>query len=94
LLAARSLDDLNARAVRYFLDVSPPTDARPFFFNQLRLTHLGDISAMIQEWRNKGNFSGAGLVVAGNLIAIGTLCDNTCIYWNRRRHDGRFSFST
>jgi hypothetical protein len=73
LLAARSLDDLNARAVRYFLDVSPPTDARPFFFNQLRLTHLGDIPAMIQEWRNYRNFSGAGLVVAGNLFAIGTL---------------------
>ena len=37
LLAARDRYDLNARAIRYYLDVSPPTDSRPFFFNQLRL---------------------------------------------------------
>lgn len=29
-----NLQDLNARAALHFLDVSPPTDARPFFFNQ------------------------------------------------------------
>jgi hypothetical protein len=74
LLAARSIDDLNARAVRYYLDVSPPTDARPFFFNQLRLTRPGDISTMLQEWRNgKSMYAAASLVAAGNLVAIGTL---------------------
>jgi hypothetical protein len=74
LLEARNLEDLNERAVRYYLDVSPPTDARPFFFNQLRLTHLADIYAMVREGRNANSFVvGAGLVAAGNLIAIGTL---------------------
>ena len=38
LLSATSVDDLSARASRYWLDVSPPTDSRPFFFNQLRLS--------------------------------------------------------
>jgi hypothetical protein len=74
LLAARSPEDLNERAVRYYLDVSPPTDARPFFFNQLRLTHLADIYAMVREGRSANSLVvGAGLVAAGNLIAIGTL---------------------
>jgi hypothetical protein len=74
LLAARSLGDLNARAVRYFLDVSPPTDARPFFFNQLRFTHLGDMLAMARDLRSGHSpFFFAGLVAVGNLIAIGTL---------------------
>jgi hypothetical protein len=74
LLAARSLDDLNARAGRYHLDVSPSTDARPFFFNQLRLAQLGGIAAMVREWRNgEGFLLGAGFVALGNLIAIGTL---------------------
>jgi hypothetical protein len=74
LLAARSVNDLNERAVRYALDVSPPTDARPFFFNQLRLSHPGDISAMIPSLRGgAGLNSGAGGVTTGNVIAIGTL---------------------
>ena len=74
LLAARSLHDLNARAAGYYLDVSAPIDARPFFFNQLRITHLADFPAMIKEWRIGGSvLGGAGLVAAGNLIAMGTL---------------------
>ena len=74
MLAARGLDDLNARAARHVLDLSPPTDARPFFFNQLRLTHLDDIRAMVQGQQQERSFTrGASLVVAGNLVAIGTL---------------------
>ena len=74
LLAARSPDDLNARAINYYLDVSPPTDARPFFFNQLRLTHPSDVLEMVRDARRgKSLHSGAGLVAGGNLIAIGTL---------------------
>jgi spermidine synthase len=74
LLAARSLADLNARAVRYFLDVSPPTDARPFFFNQLRLTHPGDMITMARALRaGQDSLIGEGLVAVGNLIAMGTL---------------------
>ena len=74
LLAARSLGDLNARAIHYFLDVSPPTDARPFFFNQLRLTHPGDMITMARALRSgQDSLIGAGLVAVGNLIAMGTL---------------------
>ena len=74
LLAARTLDELNVRAGHHDLDVSPPTDARPFFFNQLRLTRLGDIATMIREWRTGGSLvHNSGLVVSGNLIAMGTL---------------------
>ncbi|MDA9459584.1 hypothetical protein XI00_36030 [Bradyrhizobium sp. CCBAU 21359] len=74
LLAARSLADLNARAVRYFLDMSPPTDAKPFFFNQLRLTHLGDMITMARALRSgQSPLLHGGLVAVGNLIAMGTL---------------------
>jgi hypothetical protein len=73
LVAARSLDDLNARAVRYFLDVSAPTDARPFFFNQLRLAHPADMLAMLQQAKRNGFDLGVGIVAVGNLIAVGTL---------------------
>jgi len=48
-----------------YLDLTPPTDARPFFFNQLRFTRLlrGDVFS---------HFSDTG-VVAGNLVATVTL---------------------
>jgi hypothetical protein len=74
LLSARDIDDLNVRAGGYPLDVSAPTDARPFFFNQLRVSHLGDVATMLEEYRRTGTLiGGTGLVVVGNLIAIGTL---------------------
>jgi hypothetical protein len=74
LLSARGVADLNARAAAYFLDVSAPTDARPFFFNQLRLFSLEDVQRMIGEIRTaKGPFSESGVVITGNLLAFGTL---------------------
>jgi len=74
LLAARDAGDLLARAGGYHLDASPPTDARPFFFNQLRLTHPGDLAAVAQQWRRSGSLiRGAGVIAGGNLIALGTL---------------------
>jgi hypothetical protein len=73
LLAARNLDDLNARAIRYYLDVSPPNDARPFFFNQLRFSHLSDVLAVMQGLRSKKRLDLDPGIVAGNLIAFGTL---------------------
>src|SRR5262249_32606877 len=48
----------------YHIDVSPPTDARPFFFNQLRFT---DPLAMMEASR-----ASAG-VLSGNLAATLTL---------------------
>jgi hypothetical protein len=74
LAGATGPDDLEARAQRYPLDISAPTDARPFFFNQLRMTHPRDWMEMVAEYRRSGSFhSGASLVAAGNLLAIGTL---------------------
>lgn len=72
MLTARNLQDLNARAARHFLDVSPPTDARPFFFNQLRFTHPGDILFALREWE-EGETLDSGSGWSGNLIAVGTL---------------------
>ena len=74
LAAANGLDDLEVRAQRYPLDVSAPTDAHPFFFNQLRMAHPQDWLEMVAEYRRSGSFNiGASLVTAGNLIAVGTL---------------------
>ena len=72
MLTARNLQDLNARAARHFLDVSPPTDARPFFFNQLRFTHPSDILFALRQWRD-GETLDSGSGWSGNLIAVGTL---------------------
>jgi hypothetical protein len=72
--AAQGLGDLAARAQRYPLDLSAPTDAHPFFFNQLRISHPEDVMVMVRQFQRSGSFnSGASLVVAGNLLAIGTL---------------------
>jgi predicted membrane-bound spermidine synthase len=72
MLGARDRADLDARAARHFLDVSPPTDARPFFFNQLRFTHPSDLWFALVEWR-EGKARGSGSVWDGNLIAVTTL---------------------
>src|SRR5882757_236626 len=58
----RALDQATAG---YYLDLTPPTDARPFFFNQLRFTTLFDPDVF-------SHFSHTG-VFAGNLIATLTL---------------------
>lgn len=71
IMAARDIADLNRRSERHFLDVSPPTDARPFFFNQLRFTHPSDIFQILKEWRTGKVVTGSGW--SGNLIAVGTL---------------------
>ena len=72
MLTAQNLEDLNARAALHFLDVSPPTDSRPFFFNQLRFTHPSDIYFALVEWR-EGKSLGSGSGWNGNLIAVTTL---------------------
>jgi hypothetical protein len=48
-----------------YLDLSAPTDARPFFFNQLRLTQLFDKDALAEASRPG--------VYGGNLVATLTL---------------------
>jgi spermidine synthase len=53
-----------------YLDLSVPTDARPFFFNQLRLFDFSSLIRVIQS-RSGGKISYG--VVTGNLIATGVL---------------------
>jgi hypothetical protein len=73
LLAASSSLDLEHRGLGYSLDVSAPTDARPFFFNQLRIAHPGDMVFSLRRAFRGGVAQGASLVVAGNVVAMSTL---------------------
>jgi hypothetical protein len=74
LLGASSEADLNKRASNYWVDMTAPTDSRPFFFNQLRVFNLQNWKHFWTEYRRAGSFrSGASLVIVGNLVAIGTL---------------------
>lgn len=72
MLTAQNLKDLNERAAGHFLDVSPPTDARPFFFNQLRFTQPIELYYALSGWRD-GKRVDAGTVWSGNLVAVATL---------------------
>lgn len=64
VMQAQDLAALRALPAIYHIDVSPPTDARPFFFNQLRMT---DPRAMIAA------VDAADGVIKGNLAATLTL---------------------
>jgi len=67
LLVARDIAGLNRAASRTFLDLSVPTDNRPFFFNQLRFR---DIPHFIGE-KIRGTLRGG--VIDGNLLASAAL---------------------
>lgn len=62
IVRSRSAAELDAAAEDEVYDYSPPTDARPFFFNMLRP----------RAWLS-GSTTSDGGVVAGNLRATGTL---------------------
>jgi len=73
LLSATSTEDLNQRARKYWLDVSAPTDARPFFFNQLRLFNLTNLKLFAQEYRRTNSTTMRdSLVIVGNVVAVST----------------------
>jgi hypothetical protein len=74
ILSATSVNDLEVKASNYSLDISPPTDARPFFFNQLRPSISQNLRFIVDEYRGtRSYFGGERLVVVGNLIAMSTL---------------------
>jgi hypothetical protein len=66
LLGATNAEELAQRTVGYQLDLSPPTDERPFFFNQLP---LGNPVATFRLWRELKSQG----VTSGNLTATATL---------------------
>lgn len=74
ILSATTTAELDESARGYWLDLSPPSDSRPFFFNQVRLDSLDNITMYINILfhRKGGGVFDSGLV-HGNLVAIGTL---------------------
>jgi spermidine synthase len=60
--AAGSIDALNRAAADPHFDFLPPTDARPFFFNMLKLRGVVD-----------GVQATAGGIITGNLVATSTI---------------------
>jgi len=64
MVSVRTRDELDAVTANAALNCSPPTDKSPYFFNMLRLRHLG---AAFSEYGSGGG------VVRGNLIATLTL---------------------
>jgi hypothetical protein len=64
IMAATTPQELNEAVAKYPLDLSAPTDDRPFFFNQLRITDLASF------WIAINSKSGVG---RGNLVATFTL---------------------
>jgi predicted membrane-bound spermidine synthase len=69
MVASKNLAALNDAAGSQFLDLTVPTDDRPFFFNQLRFSKIPEAARMAISGQ-----SGLGLgVVRGNLLASGAL---------------------
>jgi hypothetical protein len=74
LLSAKDTDGLSARAADYLLDVSAPTDSRPFFFNMLRISRPADVVDVVRHLRRTHSFHESEIsLVVGNLMAAGTL---------------------
>jgi hypothetical protein len=65
IVSAPDRHALDQATTGFYLDLTPPTDARPFFFNQLRFASLFDPNLF-------SHFTDTG-VFAGNLIATLTL---------------------
>jgi hypothetical protein len=65
IVSATDRSSLDRATTGFYLDLTPPTDARPFFFNQLGFLALFDSDVF-------SHFTDTG-VVAGNLVATLTL---------------------
>jgi len=70
VVESRDLVALNRALNASFLDLTVPTDARPFFFNQLRIF---DIPSLITVMRLVGGGPIKNGVLGGNLVASGVL---------------------
>jgi hypothetical protein len=74
ILSATSIEELDETIRGFWLDLSPPTDARPFFFNQLRLDDVGNLKTYVDIFRRgRGLGAGPSGLVVGNLLAMATL---------------------
>jgi hypothetical protein len=68
IVESHDLASLNRVLGSTYLDLTVPTDSRPFFFNQLRIFDLPDLITVLRSMRN--GFSG---VWWGNLMASSVL---------------------
>ncbi|MBN2328613.1 MAG: class I SAM-dependent methyltransferase [Candidatus Omnitrophica bacterium] len=66
IMTAKDREELDAYTSRQVLDLTPPTDDKPFFFNQLPLHKPFHAMRMAKDAANTG-------VIAGNLKATATL---------------------
>ncbi|MGC2638581.1 MAG: hypothetical protein WA294_15470 [Acidobacteriaceae bacterium] len=69
-IASHNLRDLNRSLDRSYLDLTVPTDSRPFFFNQLRIL---DVPKLIETLRMISSHRVATGSFSGNLMASGVL---------------------
>jgi hypothetical protein len=70
-------DDLRAYARQYPLDISPPTDDRPFFFHMLRFRDM----ARPQLWElGNASFNLKAVFVLGSLLVIVGVLTLLCIF--------------
>jgi hypothetical protein len=69
ILSAESRAELDAYTSGLSLDLSPPTDSRPFFFNQLPLSNISKVLELSSAARASVSVG----VVNGNLYAVVTL---------------------
>lgn len=67
MVGSKDIASLNHIASSAYLDLTVPTDNRPFFFNQLRFS---SIPKAVKRWLSGGYFAG---VIEGNLLASAVL---------------------
>jgi len=67
VVTSRHLESLNRAVAGAYLDLTVPTDDRPFFFNQLRFSNIPEAARRRLFGAERGG------VVAGNLLASGAL---------------------
>jgi hypothetical protein len=70
ILTARSRDELDRYTSGLDLDLTPPTDDRPFFFNQFPFDKPAKAVELFRKMYGKGGYGG---VYEGNLVATGTM---------------------
>ncbi len=67
IVGSSTIDEIDRAASNAYLDLSVPTDNRPFFFNQLKLSRIGQaVTGKILQREQQG-------VLFGNLLATVTL---------------------
>jgi hypothetical protein len=70
VVASRDLESLNRAASGAYLDLTVPTDDRPFFFNQLRFSNIPEATRRRLFGGERGGVVGGNLVASCALVVI------------------------